>query len=90
MEFEKVRDVIVETLGCDAEQVTEQATLEQLGADSLASVELVMALEESTGISIDDADAANLKTVGDILNYLKTHCRPHPAGERILSRRVKS
>ena len=74
MEFEKVRDVIVETLGCDAEHVTEQATLEQLGADSLASVELVMALEESTGISIDDADAANLKTVGDILNYLKTHC----------------
>ena len=74
MEFEKVRDVIVETLGCDAEQVTEQATLEQLGADSLASVELVMALEESPGISIDDADAANLKTVGDILNYLKTHC----------------
>ena len=73
MEFEKVRDVIVETLGCDAEQVTEQATLEQLGADSLASVELVMALEESTGISIDDADAANLKTVGDILSYLKAH-----------------
>lgn len=74
MEFEKVRDVIVETLGCEAEQVTEQATLEELGADSLAAVELIMALEESTGISIDDADAANLKTVGDILNYLKTHC----------------
>ena len=48
MEFEKVRDVIVETLGCDAEQVTEQATLEQLGADSLASVERGMALEAST------------------------------------------
>ncbi|WP_295743870.1 acyl carrier protein [uncultured Oscillibacter sp.] len=74
MEFEKVRDVIVETLGCKAEQVTEQATLEELGADSLAAVELIMALEESTGITIDDADAANLKTVGDILNYLKTHC----------------
>lgn len=73
MEFEKVRDVIVETLGCDAEQVTEQATLEELGADSLAAVELIMALEESTGIAIDDADAANLKTVGDILSYLKTH-----------------
>lgn len=70
MEFEKVRDVIVETLGCDAEQVTEQATLEELGADSLASVELVMALEESTGISIDDADVVNLKTVGDIMTYL--------------------
>ena len=66
MEFEKVRDVIVETLGCEA-------TLEELGADSLAAVELIMALEESTGIAIDDADAANLKTVGDILSYLKTH-----------------
>ena len=68
MEFEKVRDVIMETLGCEAGQVTEQATLEELGA-----VELIMALEESTGISIDDADAANLKTVGDILSYLKSH-----------------
>ena len=74
MEFEKVRDVIVETLGCDAEQVTLAATLaEDLGADSLASVELVMALEEATGISIDDADVANLKTVGDIMTYLNSH-----------------
>ena len=73
MEFEKVRAVIVETLGCDAGQVTEQASLEELGADSLAAVELIMALEESTGITIDDADAANLKTVGDIMNYLKAH-----------------
>ena len=74
MEFEKVRDVIVETLGCDAEQVTLEATLaEDLGADSLTSVELVMALEEATGISIDDADVANLKTVGDIMTYLNGH-----------------
>lgn len=74
MEFEKVRDVIVETLGCDAEQVTLEATLaEDLGADSLASVELVMALEEATGISIDDADVANIKTVGDIMTYLNGH-----------------
>lgn len=74
MEFEKVRDIIVETLGCDAEQVTLTATLtEDLGADSLASVELVMALEEAAGISIDDADVTNLKTVGDIMDYLKSH-----------------
>ena len=74
MEFEKVRDVIVETLGCDAELVTLEASLaDDLGADSLASVELVMALEEATGISIDDADVANLKTVGDILPYLAAH-----------------
>ena len=71
MEFEKVRDIIVETLGCDAEKVTPEATLaEDLGADSLASVELVMALEEASGISIDDADVAGLKTVGDCVRYL--------------------
>ena len=74
MEFEKVRDIIVETLGCDAEQVTLEASLaDDLGADSLASVELVMALEEAVGISIDDADVAGLKTVGDIMNSLKAH-----------------
>lgn len=74
MEFEKVRDIIVETLGCDAEEVTPEASLaDDLGADSLAAVELVMALEEATGLSIAEEDAANLKTVGDILTYLATH-----------------
>ena len=74
MEFEKVRDIIVETLGCEAEQVTLEASLtDDLGADSLASVELVMALEEATGLSIAEEDAANLKTVGDILTYLAAH-----------------
>ena len=74
MDFEKVRDVIVETLGCDAEKVIPEASLtEDLGADSLALVELVMALEEAAGISIDDGDVANLKTAADILNYIKAH-----------------
>ena len=74
MEFEKVRDIIVETLGCDAEEVTPEASLsDDLGADSLAAVELVMALEEATGLSIAEEDAANLKTVGDILTYLAAH-----------------
>ena len=74
MEFEKVREIIVETLGCEADQVTPEASLaDDLGADSLASVELVMALEEAANIKIDDADVANLKTVGDILDYLNTH-----------------
>ena len=59
MEFEKVRDIIVETLGCDAEAVTPAASLaDDLGADSLAAVELVMALEEAAGISIAEEDAA--------------------------------
>ena len=74
MEFEQVRDIIVETLGCDAEQVTMDASLaDDLGADSLASVELVMALEEAAGLSIAEEDAAKLKTVGDIMAYLAAH-----------------
>ena len=74
MEFEKVRDIIVETLGCEADQVTPEASLaDDLGADSLASVELVMALEEAANIKIDDADVANLKSVGVSLDYLNTH-----------------
>ena len=74
MEFEKMRDIIVETLGCEAEQVTLEATLaEDLGADSLAAVELVMALEEASGISIADTDMESLKTVGDIVKYLEEH-----------------
>lgn len=74
MEFEKVRDIIVETLACDAEQVTLEASLaDDLGADSLAAVELVMALEEAAGIKIDDADVAGFKTVSDIMTYLEAH-----------------
>ena len=69
MEFEQVRDIIVETLGCDAEQVTMEASLaDDLGADSLASVELVMALEEATGIYIEDSALAEINTVGDVMN----------------------
>ncbi|WP_295764409.1 acyl carrier protein [uncultured Oscillibacter sp.] len=74
MEFESVRDIIVETLGCEAEQVTLEASLaDDLGADSLAAVELVMALEEASGITIADADVEGLKTVGDIVRYLEAH-----------------
>ncbi len=65
MEFEAVRDIIVETLACDAEQVTLEA--------SLAAMELIMALEDASGVKVDDADVANLKTVADIVNYLNNH-----------------
>lgn len=74
MEFEKVRELIAETLGCDLEKVTMEARLvEDLEADSLASVELTMALEESVGVSIDDEALAGMKTVGDVWNYLVAH-----------------
>lgn len=66
MDFEKVRNIITETLGCDLEKVTMEATLaEDLGAHSLASVELTMALEEAVGLAIEDDALANMKTVGD-------------------------
>ena len=74
MDFEKLRGVIAETLGCEAEQVTLEASLtEDLGADSLSSVELLMAMEEATGVSIDDEAMPGLKTVGAIMNYLAAH-----------------
>ena len=70
--FEKVKKVIVDTLGCDEEAVTLQASLqEDLGADSLDAVDLNMALEDELGVSIDDEALANLKTVGDLVNYLE-------------------
>lgn len=74
MDFEKVRAVIADTLGCELEKVTMEASLtEDLGADSLASVELVMALEEAVGVSIDDEALPNMKTVSDIMAYLTAH-----------------
>ena len=74
MNFETVRDVIAESLGCDVEKVTPEAKLlEDLEADSLAAVELTMALEEATGISIDDSALPNLKTVGDVVKYIEAN-----------------
>lgn len=71
MEFDKVRDIIAETLACDAALVTMQASLkDDLGADSLDSVELVMALEEAFDLSIEEEKLAEFKTVGDIVAYL--------------------
>lgn len=74
MEFEKLRDMLVETLGCEPEQVTPEANLaDDLDADSLASMELVMALEEATGIKIEDEEVAQFVTVNDIITYLAAH-----------------
>ena len=74
MEFEQVREIIVETLSCDADQVTPEARLaEDLEADSLAAVELSMALEEAFGVTIADEDLPNLKTVGDLVKYIEDH-----------------
>ena len=71
---EKVREIIVEQLGVSADQVKPEARfIDDLGADSLDTVELVMALEEEFETEIPDEDAEKMVTVGDALNYLKEH-----------------
>ncbi|HMP73845.1 MAG TPA: acyl carrier protein [Kiritimatiellia bacterium] len=69
---DKVKDIIVEQLGVNADQVTTEASfIEDLGADSLDTVELVMAFEEEFGAEIPDEDAEKLTTVGAVVSYLK-------------------
>ncbi len=69
---EKVKDIIVEQLGVNPEQVTPQASfIEDLGADSLDTVELVMAFEEEFSIEVPDEDAEKLQTVGNVIDYVK-------------------
>jgi acyl carrier protein len=69
---EKVKSIIVEQLGVDEEEVTPDASfVDDLGADSLDTVELVMAFEEEFGIEIPDEEAENLQTVGDAVRYLQ-------------------
>ena len=70
--FEKVRSIIANELGVDESQVTETADIvDDLGADSLDVVELIMELEEVFGVSVDDSEAQKMKTVGDVLKYIK-------------------
>ncbi len=69
---QKVKDIIVEQLSVNAEQVTPEAKfIEDLGADSLDIVELVMAFEEEFGIEVPDGDAEKLLTVGDVVKYIE-------------------
>ena len=69
---ERVRDIIVNQLGVNAEQVVSEAKfMEDLGADSLDTVELVMALEEEFGTEIPDEEAEKLQTVGDAVSYIE-------------------
>ena len=71
---ERVKDIIVEQLGVNADQVTPEAKfIEDLGADSLDTVELVMAFEEEFGIDVPDEDSEKLTTVGDVVSYITSH-----------------
>jgi len=69
---EKVKDIIVEQLGVAADQVKPDAKfIEDLGADSLDTVELVMAFEEEFGIEVPDEEAEKLTSVGDVTRYIE-------------------
>ena len=71
---ERVSDLIVEQLGVSMEQVTKEASfIDDLGADSLDTVELVMAFEEEFGLDIPDEDAEKMGSVGDAVKYLEEH-----------------
>ena len=70
----KVKEIIINELGVEADKVTAEASfVEDLGADSLDTVELVMAFEEEFGIDIPDEDAEQMRTVGDAFKYLRAN-----------------
>ena len=69
--FDKVRDIVVEQLGSEADEVTLESTfIDDLGADSLDIVELLMAFEEEFNVEIPDEAAEKIKTVQDVVNYI--------------------
>ncbi len=73
---ERVKNIIVEQLGVEATEVVPQAQfVNDLGADSLDTVELIMALEEEFDMEIPDEQAEKIKTVGEALDYIKAHAR---------------
>ncbi len=74
MAFEKVKKIIVEQLGVEEEEVNmESSFIDDLGADSLDIVELIMALEEEFDIEIPDSEAEKIATVGDAVDYIKNN-----------------
>lgn len=74
MIFEKVRDILCEQLDLDESRVTMKSDIaNDLGADSLDVVDLIMSLEDEFEVEMPDEDVTNIKTVGDIVNYIESH-----------------
>ena len=70
--FDKLTELVVDQLGGEEDEVTMEATMQDdLGADSLDLVDLVMSVEEEFGVKVADEDLENIKTVGDIVNYIE-------------------
>ena len=74
--FEKVREIIVDTLSCEMDEVTMEADLsEDLGADSLDVVDLLMSIEDEFEVEIPDEEVENIKTVGALVEYIEGHSK---------------
>ncbi|MGE5189097.1 MAG: acyl carrier protein [Gemmatimonadota bacterium] len=72
----RVKEIVAEQLGRDVNEVTNEASfIDDLGADSLDIVELVMAMEDEFGIEIPDEEAEKIKTVKDVIEYIKAHAK---------------
>ncbi len=72
--FERIQEIIADKLGIDVEEITSDAAfVEDLNADSLDIVELIMALEDELDLEIPDEDVEGFVTVGDVVNYVKEH-----------------
>lgn len=70
--FDKLKELVVDQLGVEEDEVTMEAFMQDdLGADSLDLVDLVMSVEEEFGVKVADEDLENIKTVGDIVNYIE-------------------
>lgn len=70
--FDKLKELVVDQLGVEEDEVTMEASMQDdLGADSLDLVDLVMSIEEEFGVKVADEDLENIKTVGDIVNYIE-------------------
>ena len=71
MTLEKVKELLANQLNCDVKKISEESKIiEDLGADSLDMVEMLITLEDEFGVSVPDEDAEKLKTVGDIVNFI--------------------
>lgn len=74
MVFEKVKDIVVEQLGVEESDVTPEATfIEDLGADSLDVVELIMAMEDEFDLEFPEDEAENISSIGDVVDYIKAN-----------------
>lgn len=71
MALDKIKNIIAEHFNIDAGEITAETTMEELGADSLDIVELIMGLEDEFGITFPDSEASNIKTVADIAKYVE-------------------